>query len=49
MKNYFYYFNFLMVHISTNNILKGLKLLMLKGSIHIEETVPEIFVLSIIS
>ena len=43
----FFYFYFLVVHISTNNALGGLFFSMLVNNIHVEGTVSQIFVLGI--
>ena len=43
MKMCFFYFYFLIVHISSNNVLGSLKLCMHVGNIHVEGTVSQIF------
>ena len=42
---YFFYFYFLIVHISTNNALGGLFFSMLVSNIHVERIMSQIFVL----
>ena len=43
MERYFFYFYFLIVHISSNNVIGSLKLCMHVGNIHVEGTVSQIF------
>ena len=42
---YSFYLNFSIVHISTNNVIGGLKFYIHVGDIHVEGTVSQIFVL----
>ena len=42
---YFFYLNFSIVHISTNNVIGGLKFYIHVGDIHVEGTLSQIFVL----
>ena len=43
MKMCFFYFYFLIVHISSNNVLGSLRLCMHVGNTHVEGTVSQIF------
>ena len=48
MKKNFYCFYYFIVRISINNVLRGLKFVMRIDHIHVEGTVSQVFVLSII-